>query len=152
MVSSLRNIVILISGNGSNMAAIVRTAQQERWPERLGAQVAAVVSNKADAGGLVFAKEQGIAFGSRQELIQNPKVIELYNQRIKHLIKDLPSYEQIKKFALLPEEFSTETGELTPSLKVRRKFVQEKYKDIISGLFEEDVPKATSMLKPERPA
>lgn len=99
-----------------------------------------------------WAKEQGIAFGSRQELIQNPKVIELYNQRIKHLIKDLPSYEQIKKFALLPEEFSTETGELTPSLKVRRKFVQEKYKDIISGLFEEDVPKATSMLKPERPA
>ena len=57
----MKNIVILISGGGSNMAAIVRTAQQERWHERLGAQVAAVVSNKADAGGLVFAKEQGIA-------------------------------------------------------------------------------------------
>ena len=59
--ASMKNIVILISGGGSNMAAIVRTAQQERWHERLGAQVAAVVSNKADAGGLVFAKEQGIA-------------------------------------------------------------------------------------------
>lgn len=99
-----------------------------------------------------WAKENGIAFGSRQELIQNPKVIELYNERIKHLIKDLPSYEQIKRFALLPEEFSTDTGELTPSLKVRRKFVQEKYKDIISGLFEEDVPKTASMMKPEQPA
>ena len=59
--ASMKNIVILISGGGSNMAAIVRSAQQERWHERLGAQVAAVVSNKADAGGLVFAKEQGIA-------------------------------------------------------------------------------------------
>ncbi len=57
----MKNIVILISGGGSNMAAIVRTAQQERWGERFGAQVAAVVSNKADAGGLVFAQSQGIA-------------------------------------------------------------------------------------------
>ena len=57
----MKNIVILISGGGSNMAAIVRTAQQERWAEHLGAQVAAVVSNKADAGGLVFAQSQGIA-------------------------------------------------------------------------------------------
>ena len=57
----MKNIVILISGSGSNMAAIVRRAQDERWTERLGAQVAAVISNKADAKGLVFAKEQGIA-------------------------------------------------------------------------------------------
>ena len=59
--ASMKNIVILISGGGSNMAAIVRTAQQEHWAERLGAQVAAVVSNKADAGGLAFAQSQGIA-------------------------------------------------------------------------------------------
>jgi len=57
----MKNIVILISGSGSNMAAIVRTAQQERWQETLGARVAAVVSNKARAGGLQFAQAQGIA-------------------------------------------------------------------------------------------
>ncbi len=57
----MKNIVILISGGGSNMAAIVQAAQQERWGERLGARVAAVVSNKADAGGLAWAREQGIA-------------------------------------------------------------------------------------------
>ena len=57
----MKNIVILISGSGSNMAAIVRAAQQERWSERLGARVAAVLSNRADAKGLVFAREQGIA-------------------------------------------------------------------------------------------
>ena len=57
----MKNIVILISGSGSNMAAIVRRAQTERWADRQGVQVAAVISNKADAKGLVFAREQGIA-------------------------------------------------------------------------------------------
>ena len=57
----MKNIVILISGGGSNMAAIVRAAQQQDWAHRLGARVAAVVSNKADAKGLAFAREQGIA-------------------------------------------------------------------------------------------
>jgi phosphoribosylglycinamide formyltransferase 1 len=57
----MKNIVILISGGGSNMAAIVRAAQQGDWAGRYGAQVAAVVSNKADAKGLEFAKGQGIA-------------------------------------------------------------------------------------------
>ena len=57
----MKNIVILISGSGSNMSAIVRRAQQERWAETLGARVAAVISNKADAKGLKFAREEGIA-------------------------------------------------------------------------------------------
>ena len=57
----MKNIVILISGGGSNMAAIVRTAQQQQWDKRLGARVAAVVSNKADAAGLALAQAQGIA-------------------------------------------------------------------------------------------
>lgn len=56
-----KNIVILISGTGSNMAAIVHAAQRQRWAERLGARVAAVVSNRASAKGLDFAREQGIA-------------------------------------------------------------------------------------------
>lgn len=56
----MKNIVILISGGGSNMAAIVKTAQVEDWARRYGARVAAVVSNKAQAGGLAFAREQGI--------------------------------------------------------------------------------------------
>jgi phosphoribosylglycinamide formyltransferase-1 len=57
----MKNIVILISGGGSNMAAIVRAATGRDWRGRYGAQVAAVVSNRADAGGLAFAREQGIA-------------------------------------------------------------------------------------------
>jgi len=57
----MKNIVILISGGGSNMAAIVREAARGNWRGLHGARVAAVVSNRADAGGLAFAREQGIA-------------------------------------------------------------------------------------------
>ncbi|MBL0420928.1 phosphoribosylglycinamide formyltransferase [Ramlibacter sp. AW1] len=57
----MKNIVILISGGGSNMAAIVRSAQRGAWDAALGARVAAVISNRPDAGGLAFARENGIA-------------------------------------------------------------------------------------------
>jgi phosphoribosylglycinamide formyltransferase 1 len=57
----MKNIVILISGGGSNMAAIVKAAQTERWEEALGVRIAAVISNKADAKGLIFAGSQGIS-------------------------------------------------------------------------------------------
>ncbi|MBC5781681.1 phosphoribosylglycinamide formyltransferase [Ramlibacter sp. USB13] len=57
----MKNIVILISGGGSNMAAIVRAAQRDDWRQRHGAVVRAVISNRADARGLAFAREQGIA-------------------------------------------------------------------------------------------
>jgi phosphoribosylglycinamide formyltransferase-1 len=57
----MKNIVILISGGGSNMAAIVRTAERECWQQRYGARVAAVLSNRADARGLLFARERGLA-------------------------------------------------------------------------------------------
>ena len=57
----MKNIVILISGGGSNMAAIVKAAQREAWADKFGARVAAVISNRASARGLVFAREHGIA-------------------------------------------------------------------------------------------
>jgi phosphoribosylglycinamide formyltransferase-1 len=71
----MKNIVILISGSGSNMAAIVRAAEQGRWAGRLNARVAAVLSNRSDAQGLDLAKDHGIptqvldhkAFASRED-------------------------------------------------------------------------------------
>ncbi|MFZ2826909.1 phosphoribosylglycinamide formyltransferase [Hydrogenophaga sp.] len=56
-----KNIVILISGSGSNMAAIVKASRNRHWQQRLGAQVVAVISNKANAAGLVFARDHQIA-------------------------------------------------------------------------------------------
>jgi len=57
----MRNIVILISGGGSNMAAILHAAERDHWRERYGARVVAVISNKAQAGGLGLAQERGVA-------------------------------------------------------------------------------------------
>lgn len=60
-MEGVKNIVILVSGGGSNMAAIVREAQLANWRDTLGAQVAAVISNRPGAGALALAKEQKIA-------------------------------------------------------------------------------------------
>lgn len=57
----MRNIVLLISGGGSNMAAIVRAAQREDWPATVDARIAGVISNRADAGGLKLAREAAVA-------------------------------------------------------------------------------------------
>jgi phosphoribosylglycinamide formyltransferase-1 len=57
----MKNIVILISGSGSNMAAIAQTAHKEAWQEKFGLRIAAVISNRADAQGLPLAKSLGIA-------------------------------------------------------------------------------------------
>ncbi len=57
----MKNIVILISGGGSNMASIARVAQRDGWHTRLQARVAAVISNRPDAGGLAIARDMGIA-------------------------------------------------------------------------------------------
>ena len=83
----MKNIVILISGGGSNMVAMVRTAQQQDWAGRHGIRVAAVLSNKQDAKGLGLAREQGIAtdvldhkgFASREEFdAQLAQAIDAY--------------------------------------------------------------------------
>lgn len=60
----MKSIVILISGSGSNMAAIVQTAKNQGWQNKFGAQVALVLSNKVDAGGLAIARAHGIATAS----------------------------------------------------------------------------------------
>lgn len=60
MTERAKNIVILISGAGSNMAALIRASVQEHWQERLGARVVVVISNKADAAGLALARDLGV--------------------------------------------------------------------------------------------
>lgn len=77
----MKNLVILISGGGSNMAAIVRTAQRDDWATRYHAQVAAVISNKPDAKGLVLAQEQGLktAVVNHQAFAQAPSPREAFD-------------------------------------------------------------------------
>ncbi|HEY7511032.1 MAG TPA: long-chain fatty acid--CoA ligase [Vicinamibacteria bacterium] len=83
-----------------------------------------------------WAKERGLAFSTREELVARPEVVELYDRTVRDLTAHLASFEKIKKLALLPREFSLETGELTPKLSVKRRVVEQKYKDVIDRLYE----------------
>ena len=115
--AGMKNIVILISGGGSNMAAIIKTAQRELWREKLGARVAAVISNKASAAGLVFAREQGLAtevldhrsFVSREEFDQAlAKLIDRYDEPGQPALVALAGFMRI----LTPEFVARYAGRL----------------------------------------
>jgi long-chain acyl-CoA synthetase len=83
-----------------------------------------------------WARGRGIAFTSREDLVARPEVLAFYEQTIKDMTPHLAQYERIKKIAVLPREFSIESGELTPKLSVKRRVVEQKYKDVIDGLYE----------------
>jgi len=82
-----------------------------------------------------WAKEQELAFNSNSELIALPKVIAFMEQEVEKLNPNFGHWEQIKKIKLLPEEWSVETGELTPTMKPKRKVIYEKYGREIEGIF-----------------
>jgi long-chain acyl-CoA synthetase len=82
-----------------------------------------------------WARSQGLAFKGREELIGRPEVVAHYEQIIQEMTPDLAQFEKIKKIALVPREFTLEAGELTPTLKVRRRVVEDKYKDVIDRLY-----------------
>lgn len=84
-----------------------------------------------------YARSQGIAYRTRDELVNDPAVRALYWERVNDLSQELAPYEQVKAFTLLPAPFALETGELTPSLKVRRRAVAEKYAAQIEAMYPE---------------
>ncbi len=83
-----------------------------------------------------WAKERGITARDREDLIGKRAVVEHYDAVIKDLTKDLAQFERIKKITLLAREFTLEAGELTPTLKVKRRVVEQKYKDLIDRMYE----------------
>lgn len=82
-----------------------------------------------------FAQQEKISHIDQEDLAANEQVRKLFAARIGLLNAKLPPYETIKKFAVLPRDFSIEGGELTPTMKLRRKIIYEKYKDKIEGLY-----------------
>ena len=82
-----------------------------------------------------FARDKQISFRNMEELVQHPKVKELYGERIKELNKSYPPYKTIKYFAVVANDFSIEGGELTPTLKLKRKVILEKYQHVIEDLY-----------------
>lgn len=82
-----------------------------------------------------FAKENTITFSSREELISNPKVLAKYQSIVDELNPNFSHIEQIKKFKLLKAEWTAETGELTPTMKIKRKVINERYSKEIEAIY-----------------
>jgi long-chain acyl-CoA synthetase len=82
-----------------------------------------------------YARKNNISYGTREELIANPLVINLYEEIVEKQCETLGQVEKVKKFTLLPNELSQENGELTPTSKLKRRIIDKKYKGIIDGMY-----------------
>ncbi|MDF1580642.1 MAG: long-chain fatty acid--CoA ligase [Desulfuromonadales bacterium] len=82
-----------------------------------------------------LAHQERIDYFDLEDLVANAKVQKIFEERIAEVNAKLPSYETIKKFVILPREFSVEGGELTPTLKFKRKVIYQKYKEKIDSLY-----------------
>jgi long-chain acyl-CoA synthetase len=82
-----------------------------------------------------FARKEGITLGDAESLVKNGKILQAIQKQIDNLNMKLTPVEQIKKFLLLNKDFSIESGELTPTLKVKRKVVSTRYEDEINKLY-----------------
>ncbi len=83
-----------------------------------------------------YAQSRNLAFGSDSDLTRLKEINELFEKDIQLLQKDLATFERVRKFVLLDKPFTIEDGELTPTMKVKRKAVEEKYSQLIEGMYQ----------------
>ena len=84
-----------------------------------------------------WCTENNIPFTTKHEIVKNPEVIKHYAKIRDGFNKTFSDVEKVKKFALIPEEWTVDTGELTPTLKLKRKIIMAKYADIVADLYNE---------------
>ncbi len=82
-----------------------------------------------------WCKSKNLTISTHKEIITHPEVIKLFKDTIEEFNQEFNNVEQVKKFELLPEEWTIETGELTPTLKLKRRIILEKYQDILQRLY-----------------
>jgi long-chain acyl-CoA synthetase len=82
-----------------------------------------------------WASKNGVTAKSHAELVKDEKVVKLYHDLVKKYNQGFAQWEQVKKEVLLPEQWTVETGEMTPTMKVKRKVITEKNKDLIEELY-----------------
>jgi long-chain acyl-CoA synthetase len=84
---------------------------------------------------IAYARSQGIHFREETELIENPRIVELYQAEVDRLSEGLSPYERVKKLALLPQGFTIDSGQLTPTMKLRRRVIETTYQEVIDRLY-----------------
>ncbi|WP_210519184.1 AMP-dependent synthetase/ligase [Hymenobacter terricola] len=94
---------------------------------------ALVIPSFSDLKG--WCKRNGVPDASNEELIKNQKVVDMYEALVKKYNQSFAQWEQVKRIVLLPELWTVESGEMTPTMKVKRKIITEKNKDLIEGMY-----------------
>jgi long-chain acyl-CoA synthetase len=87
-----------------------------------------------------WAEEKGIVFDNHEDMIQDKQVIGFYEEEIEKCLQQFSQVEKIKKFRLLSASWSQQAGELTPTLKVKRRVVEGKYADIVEAMYPPEIP------------
>jgi long-chain acyl-CoA synthetase len=81
-----------------------------------------------------WGEREGLQFGRAEEIASHPRVFALVQERIRQKNKELAPFEAVRGFRILPHDFTVEREELTPTLKLRRQVVLERYKDVIEEI------------------
>ena len=84
-----------------------------------------------------YSQHKGLDIKTAAEFCRHPRIVDLIERQIAHHTKELSQYEKVKRFALIENEMTVEGGELTPTLKVRRRIVDEKYKSVIDKMYDD---------------
>lgn len=82
-----------------------------------------------------YLKKNNISFTNWEKIVQKDEIVGFYKEKIKDLQQHLSDFEKVKKFTLLPSEFEISSGEITPTLKVKRNIVLKKYADVIEKMY-----------------
>jgi long-chain acyl-CoA synthetase len=109
-------------------------------------QIAVVADNRRFVSALIvpefealgdYARKRGIAYSSRQDLVTHPDIVRFFEKRIQDRSQELANYERIIKFVLLPEPFTIDNGEVTPTMKLKRKVINRNFGEAIDDLYAE---------------
>ena len=82
-----------------------------------------------------WCSRNGIEYSDDASMVKNEKVRAKFDEEVKGLMKNIAQYEQVKKVSILSQGFTIDGGELTPTLKLKRKVIHNKYKDLIEGMY-----------------
>ncbi len=83
-----------------------------------------------------WCQEEGITYTTNEEMVKHPKIVELFEKEIAENNKGFGKWEQIKKFVLLSDVWGVDSGELTPTMKLKRRVINQKYESQIAGIYE----------------
>ncbi|HNX58223.1 MAG TPA: AMP-binding protein, partial [Spirochaetota bacterium] len=138
----IKDIIVTAGGKNISPQNIELTLQQCKYIE----YVAIVGDRRKYLSALIipdftelekWAKRGGLSFASHEEMVKSPEVRELFSEQIDAMMSDFARVEQVKSFALISDVWGINTGELTPSLKIKRRVIESKYEKLIDSLYTE---------------